>query len=272
MAEEKLVLKPGVVAPFLSGIAMSDDGENFLFTELDMSEKHIEQLNKTIDEAKEVWTCNLSGNNIKDPGALQTMANVIHLDLRGNKINNLSIFTNEELFLNLKWLDVGFNAFKEFPAFKLPKLEYLDVSSNKLEKINEGWQGHQQLKILKAGDNKFKNMNLFKGMPKLEELYAPMNAIITLGGYADLGALKKLHLRGNKIENIAGGGDDGVELPELPALTYLNLRSNQIKDMDSAFKLFAYASLKDLNLINNPCELAFSSMNMMVGRMLIKAG
>ena len=200
MADEKLVLKPGVVAPFLSGIAMSDDGENFLFTELDMHAKNIEQLNKTIDEAKEVSTCTLSGNNIKDPSALQTMANVIHLDLRGNKINNLTIFTNEELFLNLKWLDVGSNAFKEFPAFKCPKLEYLDVSSNKLEKINEGWAGHPQLKIFKCGDNKFKNMALFKGLPKLQELYASQNAITQLAGYADLGALKKLHLRGNKIE------------------------------------------------------------------------
>lgn len=171
------MLKPGVVAPFLSGIAMSDDGENFLFTELDMHEKHIEQLNKTIDEAKECLTCNLSNNNIKDPSALQTMTNVIHLDLRGNKINNLTIFTNEELLLNLKWLDVSGNAFKEFPAFKVPKLEYLDVSSNKLEKINEGWQGHPQLKIFKCGDNKFKNMALFKGLPKLQELYAGQNAI-----------------------------------------------------------------------------------------------
>ena len=178
MADEKLVLKPGVVAPFLSGIALSDDGENFMFTTLDMSSKNIEQLNKTIEEAKEVFTCNLSSNNIKDPSALQACANLIHLDLRGNKVNNLNIFTNEELLINLKWLDVASNAFKEFTAFKLPKLEYLDVSSNKLEKINDGWQGHPNLKILKCSDNKFKNMQLFKGLPRLTELYAAQNAIV----------------------------------------------------------------------------------------------
>ena len=137
-----------------------------------ISEQHIEQLAKAIDEGKEVLVCNLSQNNIKDPSPLQVMANIQHLDLRGNKVNNLSIFTNEELLLNLKWLDISANAFKEFPAIKLPKLEYLDVSSNKLEKINEGWQGHPNLKIFKCGDNKFKNMQLFKGLPKLTELYA----------------------------------------------------------------------------------------------------
>ena len=33
---------------------MSPDGENFVFTDLDLSNKGVEQLNKTIEEAKEV--------------------------------------------------------------------------------------------------------------------------------------------------------------------------------------------------------------------------
>ena len=32
---EKLVLKPGVVLPFLSNVTMSNDGESFLYTDLD---------------------------------------------------------------------------------------------------------------------------------------------------------------------------------------------------------------------------------------------
>jgi len=69
--------------------------------------------------------------------------------------------------LNLKYLDLSNNKFTEMAAFKLPKLEYLDVSYNKLEKINEGWTGHANLKVLKSVDNKFKNFNAFKGLPKL---------------------------------------------------------------------------------------------------------
>jgi Leucine-rich repeat (LRR) protein len=49
------------------------------------------------------------------------------------------VFTLEEVFLNLKYLDLSNNKFTELAAFKLPKLEYLDISYNKLEKINEGW-------------------------------------------------------------------------------------------------------------------------------------
>jgi Leucine-rich repeat (LRR) protein len=95
---EKLVLKPGVVIPYLSNFAMSNDGESFHFTECDMSNKNIEQLNKTIEEAKEVYIMNLSLNNIADPGALKELQNLVHLDLSKNKIKNVSIFTNEEAF------------------------------------------------------------------------------------------------------------------------------------------------------------------------------
>jgi Leucine-rich repeat (LRR) protein len=136
---EKLVLKPGVVTPFLSNFAMSNDGESFHFTELDMSGKNIEQLNKAIEEAKEVYICNLSLNNIADPAALKELHNLVHLDLSKNKIKNVSIFTSEECMLNLKYLDLSGNKFTDFAAFKCPKLEYLDISFNKLEKVNEGW-------------------------------------------------------------------------------------------------------------------------------------
>ena len=73
---EKLVLKPGIVLPFLSNFTLSNNGEDFMFTDLDMSGRNIEQLNKTIEEAKEVYNVNLSGNNIADPSALKELLNI----------------------------------------------------------------------------------------------------------------------------------------------------------------------------------------------------
>lgn len=75
MAEEpqKLVLKPGVILPFLTNFQMTPDGENFIFTDLDLSNKGIEQMNKTIEEAKEVLWCNLSKNGIPDPTPLNAL-------------------------------------------------------------------------------------------------------------------------------------------------------------------------------------------------------
>lgn len=72
-AGEKLVLKPGVVTPFLSDFSMSNDGESFHFIKCDLSKKNIEQLNKTIEEAKEVYKLDLSFNNIADPSAMKEL-------------------------------------------------------------------------------------------------------------------------------------------------------------------------------------------------------
>ena len=54
-------------------------------------------------------------------------------------------------------------------------------------------------------------------------------------------------------------------MPELPALEYLNLRSNKIANLDDCLNLFTAAPLlTDLNLLNNPCELQYSSMNILI--------
>lgn len=188
----------------------------------------------------------------------------MHLDLGSNKVKNINVFTSEDNFPNLQWLDISNNKFTEFPPIKLPKLQYLDVSYNKLEKVNDGWGGHANLKVLKSVENKFKNLAVFKNCPKLEELYLARNKISALSGYEGLPALKKLHLRRNNIEKI----DD--ELGELPALEYLNLRSNGIPNMEVMFKLFQYPALTDLNVINCPVELSMSSMNIFVAEVLIK--
>ena len=70
---QKLVLKPGVLLPFLDKFQMSADGENFIFTELNVSNKGVEQLNKTVEEAKEVLYCDMSKNGIPDPTPLKEL-------------------------------------------------------------------------------------------------------------------------------------------------------------------------------------------------------
>ena len=118
-----------------------------------------------------VTKLNLSGNNVVDVQHIANLQNLTYLNLARNKVKNISIFANEENFPNLRWLDVSSNKFTEFPAFKIPKCDYLDISFNKLEKVNEGWAGHDNLKIIKSVDNKFKNLAPFKNLPRLEELY-----------------------------------------------------------------------------------------------------
>lgn len=200
--ETKLVLKPGGVKEYLSNFSQSADYETFFFHDLILNNRRVETLAKTMEEVKEVRKCDLGINNLQDVSALRDMQQLIYLNLSKNKIKSFAVFCTDDLFPNLKWLDISNNKITEFPALKLAKLEYLDIGYNKLEKVNEAWNGHPTLRILKTIDNKFKSIALFKALPKLEELYMGNNLVSALSGWETIPAVKKLHLRRNKIEKI----------------------------------------------------------------------
>lgn len=67
-----------------------------------------------------------------------------------------------------------------------------------------------------------------------------------------------MHLRRNKIEKIE------EELPDLPSLLSLNLRSNKLSTMDDVYRLFKFEKCLNINIINSPIELNFSSMNVLI--------
>lgn len=150
------------------------------------------------------------------------------------------------------------------PAIKCAKLEYLDVSYMKLEKVNEGWTGHPNIRIMKSIDNKFKSLQPFKAMPKMEELYMAANLITALSGWENLPCLKKLHLRRNQINKI------DEELPPLEALEYISLRANKIGNLETLERLYQFKNLRDINVLNNPIEQNSSSFNILLADVLIK--
>ena len=101
-------------------------------------------------------------------------------------------------------------------------------------------------------------------MPKLEQLYMANNAVTVLSGWEGMPALKKLHLRRNKIEKI------DEELPPLENLEYINLRANKIPNMETLEKLFKNPLLRDISVLNNPVEQNSSIFNILVAEVLIK--
>ena len=182
---------------------------------------------KVAEEIKDVTVIDFSNNGLVDVSTLNTLSRLTRLNLANNRIKNFACFSQEDAFPNLKWLDISNNKFAEWPAFKCPKLDYLNIGGNKLEKVSGEWAGHPNLRVISAYDNKFKNLGNFKGMPKLEELYLANNLISSFNGWeGGLPALKRLHLRRNKIKVFE------EELSELPELEYLNIRHNEIETLE----------------------------------------
>lgn len=261
----KLVLKPGVICGFMDTMSETADRECMQYSKVECSNQELEQLGKATEEIKDVTIIDFSNNGLADVTALKDLARLTRLNLSNNRIKNMSVFSTDDVFPNLKWLDISNNKFNEWPGFKCPKLDYLNISGNKLEKVNEGWAGHPTLRIISAADNKFKNLGNFKNCPRLEELYLASNLIASFTGWeGGLPALKKLHLRRNKIANI------DEELPEMPELEYLNLRHNAIDSVEVAIKVFQFPKITDLNIINNPCDTNCSSFNLLMAEFLTK--
>jgi Leucine-rich repeat (LRR) protein len=102
-------------------------------------------------------------------------------------------------------------------------------------------------------------------MPKLEELYMAQNLITTITGWENLPALRKLHLRKNKIDKVPE-----EEMPDLPALEYINLRRNNIEKLEVIEKLFQFKLLTDINVLNNPIDQNASSKDLLFAQVLHK--
>ena len=266
---EKLVLKPGQLTQYLSNFSQNENCEVYCFTDLILCNRRVEALAKTMDELKEVRKCDLSLNNIVDITPLKDMQQLQWLNLSKNKIKAVNIFCTEDMFPNLKWLDISYIKISELPPIKLPKLEYLDIGYNKLEKVNDGWTGHPNLRVLKSVDNKFKSLSQLKALPKLEELYLAANALTTLGGWDGMPMVRVMHLRRNKIEKFEKI-EEGEEIKPLEQLEKINLRANKISSFETLEKLMKNEKLFDINILNNPLETQASSFNMLVSELLMR--
>ena len=92
-ADEKLVLKPGVILQFLDNFSATPDGEGMQFTDLNMSNKRVENIAKATDEVKDIVRVDMSVNNIADINPLKDMTLLVRLNLSKNKIKNIALFT-----------------------------------------------------------------------------------------------------------------------------------------------------------------------------------
>ncbi len=156
-------------------------------------------------------------NLIQLPEHLRQFRHIIRLNLTANKLTRLPHWLSE---LPLEWLMLANNNIQELPE-RLEKLQYLDISSNNLEKIPKLEQ-YTMLKRL------ILNFNFITHIPDW---------------FPDLNTITELQLYGNKLRLIP------TLLCQMNHLEVLNIGCNMINLIPE--EIGNFKRLQDLNCRNN---------------------
>jgi Leucine-rich repeat (LRR) protein len=260
--DEKLVLKTDVLRKYLTNLTYTDDRQAFQCDTLSLEGRKIESLGKDMNEVSFIRKLNLANNSIVDIAVLANFKKLISIYLSGNKIKSLNVFSEEENFPVLRRLEMAGNKLGELPAIKCPKLEYIDLSDNKIDK-HETWVGHPTLRVIKFNENKLKSLAAFANLPSLEYLDVANNNIGVFGGFSGLEKLQTIILENNKIDKIE------EEIPELPSIQEINLNSTKITNIENLRFIFKYDSLRSLSISDTPLENNASSFNFLLSELMI---
>ena len=178
----------------------------------------------------------------------------------------------------------------EDDAFEgLEALEYLDISDNVVLSLPAAALARlPRLKRLKADYNRIGALSydILRSVQGLEELSLAYNIIreIPKNTFQDLSNLKILNLYGNQIavidQDTFAGTEDNLEYVDLgyniieeispdislPALKFLNLAKNKLKNVDGAFNLLSTLNVLILreNLIEKVTPFTFTGMDNLI--------
>lgn len=170
-----------------------------------------------------------------------------------HKSKELSSLTLQQLssIKNLKSLTITSCKIDSIPEFHLPKLEFLDLSTNKLSSI-ENIQKLISLRYLNLANNRISDIKDFNHFPKLEQLILHHNEISVLK--IDLEHLSILDVSSNKLETLPLIGKN--------KLVRLIVEKNQIDKAtlpSSLHETLEYLALERVHL-NRKNAISISSM------------
>lgn len=126
-----------------------------------------------------------------------------------------------------------------------PCLEYLNLRSNQISKIDFAINLAPQIKTLLLGGNKIEKIENLTDLPELSQVELSENQIEDDSEiHTKIGQLQKLDLSNNKIKNLTG-------FTKLYSLQELNVAMNKIHDLDSVLPISKLPNLEILNLQGN---------------------
>ncbi|KAJ6653628.1 hypothetical protein lerEdw1_009004 [Lerista edwardsae] len=261
--EGEAVVAMVLPAPILSGLEAWHG-----FDLHQTSNKIVDILPEHLKPFQSLETLDLSNNNISvlkmesfPPLALK------NLYINNNRISSLEPGTFDNLSSTLQILKLNRNRISAIPQkmFKLPHLHHLEMSRNKIKKIDGlTFQGLPSLKSLRIQRNGLARLmdGAFWGLSNMEILDLTYNHLARLedSSFVGLSLLVRLDIGNNKVSYIADCAFRG-----LTSLQTLDLKNNEIswtiEDMNGAFSGLDKLRLLQGNRIRSITKKAFSGLD-----------
>ncbi|CAF0842023.1 unnamed protein product [Brachionus calyciflorus] len=219
---------------------------------LDLSENKIVKIPDDFIKSDVLTHLNLSKNEITSlkPSIFSKVKYITHLKLNDNKINSLKNGFIKDL-IQLNYIDLSGNRLLKIQknAFKMKSsnLETINLSRNKIFKIDpKSFCDHVNLTVLNLHSNELKSFSndLLDGLANLNELNLSGNKFQTTREEIllnNLASLEKLDLSSNEFNCVP-------KIENLPNLKELNLSNNLIQTLDDDNSFVGLNELKILKL------------------------
>jgi len=228
-------------------LAKTGDGLQHAFIKVELRELQLTDLS-LLRQFPHLRVVNVASNYLESVEPLNSLEHLLSLEAPNNLLSTLKSLESRPY---LQVLDLSFNKFASWPDLKHPRLRYLNLNQNMLFEVkNIVPDMMKNLTVLELRGNHMTDDGLVGLAPlasSLEILFLAQNDLTSLIGVEPLTSLRRLHVRGNRINSLTGlhQGHDKLE--------YLNMRENEIAAIEDLQTLAVLSQkFKSLNMMSNP--------------------
>lgn len=201
----------------------------------------------TKDDAEDVKTLDLSGNNENKYGRINSIKGISafkwleKVDLSNNRVTDISELAG---LVHLRDAGLEKNRIRDItPLENLTSLTRLDLNINEISDIS-ALKNLTQLRVLDIRSNEISDIQAIKNLQKLQELYIAKNQIEDIAAVSGLRSLRYLSMGYNNIEDIS-------PLYNLTQLGAVTMNGNRIRDISVLTRL---KNLYYLEIADNPID------------------
>jgi len=237
-------LETGDMPNCLSLLCKTDSGLAHAYVKLDAKQMKLTNV-EALEAYEHLRYVNLSQNFLENISTLNKLKSLLWLKINQNRLESARL----EKLPYLQVVDFSGNKIRNVLGIEHPHLEQLNLNHNDIPSL-EGLEPKDlpNLISLQLRSNQLSSTSGVENFRNLKHLFIAANRITSLEGISTLESLEILHIRDNQIQSFGENFVDGC----LKNLRYINLRANNVDKMEEVKKLAILPKLTELVLTDNP--------------------